>query len=67
MVHDKVSGGVSILCWLAAPVTMFYGYLPKFGNRVKISKKVKFGNMLIGEMSDQKRVSLSMVMSQNIM
>ena len=25
--EDQVSGGVSVLCWLAAPVAMFYGNL----------------------------------------
>ena len=25
MGQDQVSGGVSVLCWLAAPVAMFYG------------------------------------------
>ena len=28
MGQDQVSGGVSVLCWLAAPVVMFYGNLP---------------------------------------
>ena len=27
MGQDQVSGGVRVLCWLAAPVTMFYGNL----------------------------------------
>ena len=36
MGQDQVSGGVSVLCWLAAPVAMSYGNLPKFGNKVKI-------------------------------
>ena len=27
MGQDQVSGGVSVLCWLSAPVTMFYGNL----------------------------------------
>ena len=27
MGQDQVSGGVSVLCWLAAPVAMFYGNL----------------------------------------
>ena len=31
------AGGVSVLCWLAAPVAMFYGNLPKFGNKVKVN------------------------------
>ena len=44
MGQDQVSGGVSILCWLAAPVAMFYGNLPQFGHKVKISNKVQFGD-----------------------
>ena len=40
MGQDQVSGGVSVLCWLAAPVAMFYGNLPKFGIKVKIGRKV---------------------------
>ena len=44
MGQDKFSGGVSVLCWLAAPVAMFYGNLPKFGNKVKIGNKVQFGD-----------------------
>ena len=44
MGQDQVSGGVSVLCWLAAPVAMFHGNLSKFGNKVKISNKVQFGN-----------------------
>ena len=41
---------------------------PKFGNKVKIGNKVQFGNnSQIGVMSDQLRVSLYMVMSQNVM
>ena len=44
MGQDQVSEGVSVLCWLAAPVAMFYGNVPKFGNKVKISNKVQFGD-----------------------
>ena len=44
MGQDQVSGGVSVLCWLATLVAMFYGNLPKFGNKIKILSKVKFGN-----------------------
>ena len=40
MGQDQVSGGVSVLCWLATPVAMFYGNLSKFGNKVKIDNKV---------------------------
>ena len=59
MGQDQVSGGVSVLCWLAAPVAMFYGNLPKFGNKVKIGNKVQLGyRFKIGVMSDQLRVSL---------
>ena len=42
--QDQVSEGVSVLCWLAAPVAMFYGNLPKFGNKVKMGNKVQFGD-----------------------
>ena len=44
MGQDQVSGGVIVLCWLAAPVAMFYENLPKFGNKVKIGNKVQFGD-----------------------
>ena len=44
MGQDQVSGGVSVLCRLAAPVILLYGNLPKFGNKVKISNKVQFGD-----------------------
>ena len=46
MEQDQVSGGVSVLCWLAAPVAMFYGNLRKFGNKVKAGNngKVQFSN-----------------------
>ena len=44
MGQDQVSGGVSVLCWLAAPVAMFYGNLSQFGNKVKVGNKVQFGN-----------------------
>ena len=44
MEQDQVSGGVSVLCWLAAPVAMFYVNLPKSGNKVKIGNKVQFGD-----------------------
>ena len=60
--------GVSVLCWLAAPVAMFYGNLQ---NLVISSKSViKSSSVIssqIGVMSDQLRVSLYIVMSQNVM
>ena len=68
MGQDQVSRGVNVLCWLAAPFSMFYENFPKFGNNVKIDNKVQFGyRSQIGEISDQWRVSLYMVMSQNVM
>ena len=35
MGQDKVSGGVSVLCLLAAPVALFYGNLQKLVIRSK--------------------------------
>ena len=68
MRQDQVSGEVSVLCWLAAPVAMFNGHLQ---NLVKRSKSVPKSSSVIssqiGAMSDQPRVSLHMVMSQNVM
>ena len=59
MGQDHVSGGISVLCWLAAPVAMFYRNLPKFGDKVKIGNKVQFGDRFkIGVMFYQSRVSL---------
>ena len=40
--QDQVSGGVRVLCWLAAPIAMFYGNL--HSSKVKIGKKVQFGD-----------------------
>ena len=68
MGQDQVSGGVTVLCWLAAPVAMFYGNLQ---NLVISSKSVIKSSAVIssqiGVMSDLLRVSLYMVMSQNVM
>ena len=35
MGQDQESGGVSVLCWLAAPVAMFYGNLQNSVTRSK--------------------------------
>ena len=68
MGHDQVSGGVSVLCWLAASVAMFYGNLKKLVIRSKsVIKSSSVISSQIGVMSDQLRVSLYMVMSQNVM
>ena len=67
MGQDQVSGGVSVLCWLAAPVAMFYGNLQNLVIRSKsVIKSSSVINLRIGIMSDQLRVSLYMVMSQNV-
>ena len=44
MGQDQVSGGVSVLCWLAAPVAMFYGNLQ---NLVIKSKSVRKSSSVI--------------------
>ena len=59
---------VSVLCWLATPVAMFYGNLQNSVIRsISVSKSSSVINSQIGVMSDQLRVSLYMVMSQNVM
>ena len=68
MGQDQVSGGVSVLCWLAAPVSMYCENLKKFGNKVNIGNKAQFGKKFANcVMSDQLRVTLYEVMSQNVM
>ena len=59
-----MSGGVSILCWLAAPVAMFYGNLQNLV--IKSKSVIKSSSVIssqIGVKSDQLSVSLYMVMS----
>ena len=66
--RTQVSGGVSVLCWLAAPVAMFYGNLQNLV--IKSKSVIKSSSVIssqIGVMSDQLSVSLYMVMSQNVM
>ena len=59
---------ISVLCWLAAPVAMFYGNLQNSVIRSKsVLKSSSVINTQIGVMSDQLRVSWYMVMSQNVM
>ena len=63
-----MSGGVSVLCWLVAPVAMFYGNLQNLVIRSKsVIKSSSVISSQIGIMSDQLRVSLYMDMSQNVM
>ena len=67
MGQDQVSGGVSVLCWLAAPVAIFYGNLQNLVIRSKlVIRSSSVISSQIGVMSDQLRVSLYMVMSQNV-
>ena len=62
------NNGVSVLCWLAAPVAMFHGNLKNSVIRSKsVLESSSVINSQIGVMSDQLRVSLYMVMSQNVM
>ena len=66
--QDQVSGGVSVLCWLDAPVAMFYGNLQNLV--IKSKSVIKSSSVIssqIGVMSDQFSVSFYMVMSQNVM
>ena len=42
MGQDQVSGGVSVLCWLAASIAMFYENLQNLVIRSK--SVIKFGN-----------------------
>ena len=68
MGQDQVFGGVSVLCWLAAPFSMFYGNLKYLVIRSKsVFKSSSVISSQIGVMTDQLRVSLYMVMSQNVM
>ena len=68
MGQDQVPGGVSVLCWLAAPVAVFYGNLQNLVIRSKsVLKSSSIISSQIGVMSDQLRGSLYMVMSQNVM
>ena len=54
-----MSGGVNVLCWLAAPVAMFYGNLQNLVIRSKsVIKSSSVIGSQIGVMSDQLRVSL---------
>ena len=66
--RTRCPGGVSVLCWLAAPVAMFYGNLQNLVIRSKsVIKSSSVIGSQIGVMSDQLRVSLYTVMSQNVM
>ena len=68
MEQDQVSGGVSVLYWLGAPVAMFYGNLQNLV--IKSKSVIKSSSVIssqIGVMSDQLNVLLYMTMSQNVM
>ena len=62
---NRTGPGLSILCWLAAPVAMFFGNLQIMVIRLK--SVIKYSSVIsfqIGVMSDQLRMSLYMDMSQ---
>ena len=68
MGQDQVSGGVSVLCWLATPFPMFYGNLHNLVIRSKlVIKSSSVITAQVGVMSDQLRVPLHIIMSQNVM
>ena len=68
MGQDQVSGRVSVLCWLPTIVAMFYENLRNLVIRSKsVIRSSSIRRSQIGFMSDQLRVSLYMVMSQNSM
>ena len=57
MGQDQVSGGVSVLCWLAAPVAMFYGNLQNSVIRSKsVLKSSSVISSQIGVMSEKKSI-----------
>ena len=67
--HAQVSGGVSVLYWLAAPVAKCSTETSRnFGNKIKVGNKVQFDNKVtLSEMSDHWRLSLYTVMSYIVM
>ena len=68
MGQDQMSGGVSVSFRLAVPVAMFHGNLQNSVIRSKsVLKSSSVISSQIGVMSDQLRVSLYMIMSQNVM
>ena len=68
MGQDQVSRRVSVLCWLATPVAMFYGNLKNLVIRSEsVIKSSSVISSQIGVMSDQLMVSLYMVMSIYVM
>ena len=68
MGQDHVSRGVSVLFLASRTRCNILWKPPKLRNKVKIGNKVQFGkSSQIRVMSDQLRVSLYMVMSQNVM
>ena len=68
MGQDQVSGGVSVLCWLAAPVAMFYGNLQNSVIRSKsVLKSSPATSSQTGATSDQPRLPWRTAMPQNAM
>ena len=49
MGQDQVSGGVSVFCWLAAPVAMFFGNL---GIRIEYREPTRDEYILMSDMTE---------------
>ena len=64
--QDQVSGGVSVLCWNVAPVANVLWKPLAIGLKVKFGNKVQIIGSKIGVMSDQWKVSLFIVIIQNV-
>ena len=67
MGQDQVFGGVSVLCLLAAPVVRVHRNIPEFCNNV--TSAIRSRSVIsppIGVMSYHLRISMYMVMSQNV-
>ena len=62
MGQDQVSGGVSVLCWLAAPVALFYGNLQNSVIRsISVLKSSSVINSHMQVPKGRNRVKLSMM------
>ena len=64
--QDQVSGGVSVLCWHAAPVAYVLWKLAQLGKKSNSVIRSRSVMIKIGVMSYQWRVSLYVVIIQNV-
>ena len=66
MGQDQVSGGVSVLCWLAAPVAIFYGHLQNLV--IKSKSVIKSSSVISSQIdvrSDQNTLNFEYVLWQS--